>query len=303
MTKQRTTAFDIIDGDVTTYDNGDVLPSIWITYAEVDENNNYEGHVYLFPYDSQDDPAGEDALFYGGGLYDDGMCLTSPDQAKDRLACFQGAELLYRHAAGKDNPDAYLCLGYVYSYNRCEGKYWRGPLDIAEPAPYPHKERAFECFKRAAEAGIPEACYKLGDAYKNGTGCDVNEGKAFESYQKAAEGAENLPPYITGSIALRLATCFEEGIGCTHDFKRALEYYERAEAFLDAAVSRGDWYYKGALRGARAGITRCKQEISFGEFVSDTTLDIAWEDNDSVDYREIIQEGKVSQYESLDEGV
>lgn len=52
---------------------------------------------------------------------------------------------------------------------------------------------------------------------------------------------------------------------CEHDFGLALGQYERAERFLDAAVSAGDWYYKRALRGARDGITRCKQEIALGE--------------------------------------
>lgn len=259
-------AYELIFEDFTTYGNGDKLPGIWVTSAVYDSDNNYLGHTCIMPYTGSDDLDGEDALFYGGGLYDDGMRLADPAFAEARLDCFKAAELLYRHAAGKGNPLANLCLGYVYYYDRCQGGYWRN-LDELETnedyrRPYPREERAFECFKAAADAGLAEAWYKLGDACRNGVGCDIDEAEAFNCYKMAAESDEGLAPYLAGSIALRLAGCLEEGLGCEHDFKRALECYERAERFLDAAVSSGDWYYKGALRGARDGIVRCKQEIA-----------------------------------------
>ncbi len=248
---------------ITDYDNGDSLPGLFFTTAVYDSNNQYVGHTCTLPYTGEDDPDGFDAWHYGAQLYEDGMQLSDPEQAKARLDCFRAAELFYRHASAKGNPLADLCLGYVYYYDRCQGFYWQS-LSSDDSGPFPTKERAFECFKRAAQAGLAEASYKLGDCYKNGIGCEINEQEAFACYQQAADQDEGNATYLTGSIALRLGTCFEEGIGCIHDFERALEQYRRAESFLEAAVATGDWYYKKALTGARDGITRCTQELDLG---------------------------------------
>ena len=257
--------YELIFEDFTTYDNGDKLPGIWVTSAVYDSDNHYLGHTYTMPYTGADDPDGEEALFYGGCLYDDGMRLTAPEHAKARLDCFKAAELLYRHAAGKGNAMAYLCLGYVYYYDRCKGNYWRN-LDELETdedyrRPFPREERAFECFEKATDAGLAEAFYKLGDAYKNGVGCEVDVQQAYRCYATAATVTDPQAPYLAGSIALRLAECLEEGIGCEHDFERALEEYERAESYLDLAVRSGDWYYKRARDSARDGVARCEQEL------------------------------------------
>lgn len=258
---------ELIFEEVSEYENGDRLFGVWITTAVYDSDNNYLGHTYTMPYVAANDPDGEDALFYGGGLYDDGMRLRDPAYAEARIDCFKTAELLYRHAVGKGSAIANLCLGYVYYYDRCKGSYWRN-LDELETdedyrKPYPCKERAFECFKAAADAGLAEAFYKLGDCYKNGIGCDIDERKAFLSYEQAAKHDEGKEAYLTGSIALRIAGCYEEGSGCEHNFMQALEQYEGAEKYLDAAVVAGDFYYKGALRKTRDGVIRCRQELSF----------------------------------------
>lgn len=261
--------YELIFEEFTEYENGDRLPGVWITSAVYDFDDNYLGHTYTMPYVASGDPGGEEALFYGGGLYDDGMRLSNAVFTEARLDCFKAAELLYRHSAGKGNAVAKLCLGYVYYYDRCEGSYWVN-LDELETdedylRPFPREERAFECFKAAAGAGLPEAFYKLGDCYKKGIGCDVDEHKTFLSYVQAAKHDEGDVDYLSGSIALRLAGCYEEGIGCNHDFRRALEQYETAEKYLDAAVSAGDSYYKGALCGAHNGAIRCRQELSLAE--------------------------------------
>ena len=262
--------YDLIFESLTTYGNGDKLPDIWITSAVYDSNNNYLGHTYVRPYIAADDLDGEDALFYGGCLYDEGMRLSAPEHIEARLNCFKAAELLYRHAAGKGNPIGYMALGYVYYYDRCKSSYWRNlnelETDEDYKRPYPREDRAFECIKKAAETGLAEAFYKLGDAYKNGVGCEVDMQQAYWCYAMAGTSTGPQAPYLTGSIALRLAKCLEEGIGCGHDFERALEEYERAEHFLEQAVQCGDWYYKGALCSARDGVVRCKQELALGEW-------------------------------------
>lgn len=257
--------YELIFEDITSYENGDELPGIWVTSAVYDSDNHYLGHTYELPYVAADDLDGENALFYGGGLYDDGMMLADPEHASARLDCFRAAELLYRHAAGKGNAMGYLCLGYVYYYDRCKGNYWRNldgfETDEDRLQAYPHEELAFTCFEIAAADGLAEAFYKLGDAYKNGVGREVNVRQAYRCYATAATATDPQAPYLTGSIALRLAECLEEGIGCEHDFVRALEEYERAERFLDLAVRAGDWYYKRARDDARDGVARCEQEL------------------------------------------
>lgn len=248
------------------YPNGDKLPGLWITAPIQDREGNPAGRNCIYLYSPAFDPGGEDALYYGGCYYDEGMGYTDPADRGKRLDCFRAAELLYRHSAGKGNAVANLCLGYVYSYDRCEGNYWVDPLtlDTAEDyeRPYPREERAFECLSAAAEAGIPEACYKLGDLYKHGTGCEPSAAEAFRWYVRASELAVRERPVILGSVALRLAGCYEEGLGCEQSFERALEWYKKAVSGLEFAVEAGETWYGKALSGARAGAKRCQQEMT-----------------------------------------
>lgn len=260
--------------NMTDYPNGDRLPSIWITEPIFDGRGGYDGRTYMmvypyrdhkFPFPGHDDEDGQDALYYGGGYYDEGMGYIDPSDHEMRIDCFRAAEVLYRHSAGRGNAAANLCLGYVYSYDRCEGRYWVDYAVCETPEgrerPYPREERALECFSIAAEAGIPEACYKLGDMYKHGIGCDANAAEAFRWYKRASELAPGEQPVILGSIALRLGDCYEEGFGCKQDFLQALEWYRRAVSGLEFAVDNGETWYEKALAGARAGVKRCMQEI------------------------------------------
>ncbi len=67
-------------------------------------------------------------------------------------------------------------LTYVYSYDRCEGNYWDSVAAGAK-SPRPEErqsiaERAFAHCRVAAESGIAESCYKLGDFLRDGRGCE-----------------------------------------------------------------------------------------------------------------------------------
>lgn len=250
------------------YPNGDKLPSIWVTLPAWDEEGNYLGRdrVELYPPLSFGPPLdgdGEEALYYGSGYYNEAMGYTDPADHDKRVDCFRAAELLYRHAAARDNVMACLNLGYVYSYDRCEGRYWVDPAERAPDgadgqAAYPREARAFECLAIAADAGIPEACYKLGDMYKHGTGCEPDAVAAHNCYVRALELASSRElPVIMGSIALRLGGCYEEGFGCEQSFSRALQMYRDAATALEVAVDGGETWYEKAL----AGVKRCQQEI------------------------------------------
>ena len=220
-------------------------------------DGNYD--FMALPY--EDDPDGEEALWEGGGCYEAAMSIADPAEHEERIRLFQEAEQLYLQAAERGNAVASMCLGYVYSYDRCEGRYWRGAAGGG--LPYPREERAFECFTTAAKAGIPEACYKLGDMYKHGMGCEPDAESAYSWYLRASEiaTASNETPVVLGSIALRLAECFEEGFGCEQSFSCALQMYRHAVRSLDAAVDAGETWYEKALANARAGVKRCEQEL------------------------------------------
>ena len=277
MTKIIDTPVFKIENCMSTYPNGDTLPDIWVTEPVYDDDGKYAGREPLFLYSGADegDAQGYDALDWGADFYNEAMSCTTEDAHERRVDCFRVAEILYRHAAGAGNEYAHLNLGYVYSYDRCEGKYWtcelmgKNGLKPAEECAaiqktFPREERAFECFKCAAEADVVEACYKLGDMYKRGRGCEANAKSAFEWYSQAVKlsDAGMEPPVILGSIALRLGDAYEEGFGCKQSFENALKWYERAVAGLEVAVRSGENWYSKPLRGARDGVKRCKQELA-----------------------------------------
>ena len=257
-----TPVLEIDASEITRYPNGDALPAMWITSDAHDCGDGLVKRSYVCRYSGGDDPHGDDALCFGSWYYEEGMSYMDAADLVKRIECFQAAELLYRHSAAHGNATADLCLGYVYSYDRCEGRYWdSAALSAWDGAtPYPREERAFECLTLAAAAGIPEACYKLGDMYKNGLGCDPDALLAFHWYSRASGLAKRETPVVLGSIALRLAGCYEEGLGCSQDFARALEWYRQAVSALEIAVEAGETWYEKVLAGARAGEKRCAQE-------------------------------------------
>lgn len=264
--------FEISFDIETNYPNGDKLPGVWISVPMEDEEGNSLGrsctklYPFTFPGIASEDVDGEEALYFGGCYYDEAMGYIDFLDRQKRIDCFRAAELLYRHSAGRGNAVANLCLGYVYSYDRCEGRYWRNPIasetEQDYEQPYPREERAFECFSIAAEAGIPEACYKLGDLYKHAMGCVFDADEAYRWYVRASELAMHVDnPVVLGSIALRLAGCLEEGFGCKQSFSCALQMYRSSVAALDVAVNVGESWYEKALANARAGVKRCEQEL------------------------------------------
>ena len=214
-----------------------------------------------------DDPGGYVALNCGAECYDKAMSYFDASDHFKRIASFHDAEGWYLQAAQRDNPYAYLNLGYVYSYDRCEGNYYVN-ADAAmykrlQAVPDERRQRlAFDCYLAAAEMEMAEGCYKLGDMYKHGMGCNPNAQLAFRWYARACELSYDDEPAIWGSAALRLATCYENGFGCGQSFEVALGWYEKAVTGLEIAVRGGDWFYEKALAGARDGLNRCKQELA-----------------------------------------
>ena len=247
-------------------------PTVWVTERVEDMDGNYCGRTYIrpYPFSEMPDPEGWDALEFGSRYYMEAMEFTDASDHEARIECFQAAELFYLHAAERGNPYAWQNLGYIYSYDRCEGRYYKSIDDYESwealyETPYPREDRAFACFTKAADAGVAEAMYKLGDLYKRGIGCKANAQEAFRWYERAFENGKDEEPYVWGSIALRLGDCYENAFGCEHSFEKALAWYEKAVTGLEIAVRDGDWFYRKALAGAENGVKRCRQEVALAK--------------------------------------
>lgn len=212
-------------------------------------------------------------VYRGFWYYNRGLDHTDASEHEARIECFQNAERCYLIAASSGNVTAHTCLGYIYRYDRCEGRYLedghdRGGTEWGDY--FPREKRAFECFSYAAMHGDAEACYELGDLYRLGIGCEPSAKKAFDSYHKAFSLTQDnyeeiTAPYIWGSIAMRLGICYEEGVGCKQSFEEALRFYEMAERGLEIEVRSGEMLYNKNLARVRASIKRIKQELS-GEY-------------------------------------
>ena len=234
-------------------------PGVWITEQWEDPSPSSTGRICVWHYTPDCDDEGWDALQYGSEYYNEGMACDSEAEHERRVQCFQAAELLYLHAAALGNPYAQLNRGYVYSYDRCEGRYWG-----SGETPYPCEERAVECYRSAANAGIAESCYKLGDLLRDGRGCEMDLREAYEWFGRAYELGKDEDPVVWGSAALRLARACEEGEGCEQSFEMARAWYELATTGLGIAVRGGEQWYRRSLRNAEAGLARVRQELDGG---------------------------------------
>lgn len=213
------------------------------------------------------DPHGELALAYGSHHYCCGLDFTEPDERSQRIEHFQLAEILYRHAAGRGNAQGWVNLGYVYSYDRCEGQYFLSVFDhYADDYGLPHRpaieQLACMCYGKAAEFGHPEGCYKYGDMLAQGKGCERDDAKAFAMFRKAYRLGKHGEPRIWGSAALRLADALVDARGCEQNFAQALRWYRIAVAGLSTAVGDGDIEYERRLSQAEAGEMDMRQELA-----------------------------------------
>ena len=241
---------------------------------------DYYPRDFLMPGETLFGPS--QALSWGSDFYCEGMSYTSKDMQEVRHGCFRSAELLYLHAAisreWEGSSVAFRCLGYVYEYDRTDGNLW--PLWLGEVPKDYHKvlqltdrrQRAYECYKIAMEAGDLEATYKFGDCFGRGLGTDVDYKRAYGYYNQAWEGAANESASVYGSVAFRLAEAYEKGLGCSVNLAKSREFYEKAVFGLE--VSQNDTsFYDSVLIKCRNGLKRVNQELDLADF-SDNCLQI-----------------------------
>lgn len=250
--------------DQAWFDSDCAYPGVWVTRPEQDvDDEYYRGLPVLYPTGCKDDPEGHIAFSLGADYYNEAMGYVDARDHQKRIECFKAAEILYLNAAERGNMMAVLSLGYVYSYDRCEGRYFQDVRERDAVEKVDHQARAFECFRRAADCGITEAYYKLGDMYEMGIGCEEDPAKAFEMYARAHGEAHSSDMYARSGAALRLGSCFERAYGCERNVELALCMYEEAELFFERIVATGDWFYEKSLARAQKGVTRMTQEARY----------------------------------------
>lgn len=82
-------------------------------------------------------------------------------------------------------------------------------------------EAALPELRARAEAGDPEALYKLGNCYSFGEGVKKDRKMAFSFFEQAAKAG-----YSDGMF--NLAACYRRGEGVKKDVQAAISWYERA---------------------------------------------------------------------------
>lgn len=97
---------------------------------------------------------------------------------------------------------------------------------VAPPAPPP---TGFQALLQSADAGDPEAMYKVGLRYENGEGVEQNSEMAAAWYEESAEGGNRDAMYT-------IATLYERGEGVDQDYEKAAEWYEKAAEAGDAVA-------------------------------------------------------------------
>lgn len=105
----------------------------------------------------------------------------------------------------------------------------------------PDKEKAAYWYTKAAEQGIAEACFKIGEMYHEGEGVFQDQGKAIEWLSKAAN--TNYAPALS-----LLGKMYLLGWGVTQDTERGLELYIKAAGYDeegDIRLELADKYLNG----------------------------------------------------------
>ena len=136
--------------------------------------------------------------------------LGSTAAAKADNAAEQAVDLpALRARAESGDPWAQINLGAAYDHGL-------GGVERDPP-------RAVIWYRRAAEAGIPEAQFNLAHCLASGRGTPRDDVEAFAWMQRAAEQGLTDAEYLTGVM-------LAEGIGTARDPTRARDWLERAAA-------------------------------------------------------------------------
>lgn len=122
---------------------------------------------------------------------------------------YEKALKYYKKTVAMDGDYAKDWLRIGYQYEKGLGT----PRDL---------KKTFECYKKAADAGIPDGYNNLGACYKHGWGCEKDDGKALAYYHLAVE-------HGSGFAYANIGDFYYDGTGgVEQDIEKALAYYQKA---------------------------------------------------------------------------
>lgn len=160
-------------------------------------NNEEEGFKWIMKAANQKDPEAEYLI---GGCYEHAIGTV-----KDMV----NANKWYRKAAGKNHPDACYELGVNYIYGEGVEK---------------KEEYGIALLRKAIEGENDKAKFFLSKKFITE---GINSSEAFNMLN-TIDFDNNESDYI-GEAYFLLGNCFEKGIGCNKDKKKAKEYYQKAD--------------------------------------------------------------------------
>lgn len=136
--------------------------------------------------------------------------------------------------------------------------------------------KAFENCQKAAEKQFPFAQFDLGIYYKEGEQVPADSEQANKLFSQAVVNLQNLSQdYIIASCYLGIA--YQNGWGVRQDIQKAINHYERAKIFSDAAIPLGNLYISTHKFNHKAAFNLFKNISKTGNPVATERLAFCYE--------------------------
>ena len=160
---------------------------------------------------------------------------------KDNLVDYKVAEEIFLTGSKLGISDCNSNLGYIYMYGKSGKK---------------DRDLGFSYFSKAAKQGNIDGLMKVADDYRKGEFNEKNEKLAFEIYDTLADRIREENNYDNYcEVYLRLAKCYEKGIGCDIDYAYATNYADTAYNYMNK--HKDVWYYKQQAKNAKELRHKC----------------------------------------------
>ncbi len=263
---------------------GASIPRIWITERACGSDDPI-AREFIAAYPTGDDKGGARALEYAERMLGEGFGASDMDH-DHRVLFFQAAEILLLHSVERGNIQAAIKLGDLYRDDLCKGSYWESDVELrakhaSEIDSRSLLRRAWMLYGSAARKGSALAYVRLADMELASKQEDANRraftklmraysmmlGKVDPAYAFGLRGSKDDAVDLGiaerqefGSVLLRLAICFERGIGCSRSITIAKKLYEYSKMNLENAFESGFWRSKAEYIEAQRGYGRCVQE-------------------------------------------
>ena len=146
--------------------------------------------------------------------------------------------------------------GDTRSMNKLGNTYLHGWNRVAD------KDKAFQWFKKSANAGDSYGQFMMGVFYATGDCVGQDYKKAIQYFKKAADDEQDEAIYWLGK-------CSMHGFGCKMDWKKALSYFAEATDYGNAEAANEAGYL---LTNGGFGLEK-NEEDAFGFFLEAARLD------------------------------